>query len=139
MISAGIVLALDALTKLLIVIFQPNFKLLPFFSVIYVKNTGAGFGILKDYNVLLIFVSLIVLYFIYKYYKKIPNAETFAFALISGGIVGNLMDRIFRGYVVDFLDFFIGTNHWPAFNIADSCLVIGVCLLLYYNWKTTSS
>ncbi len=128
---------MDVITKTLIVIYKPALNLLPFFSIIFVKNTGAGFGILQGYNIILIVVSIMVLWFICKYYKKIPDEKyvIFASGLITAGIVGNLIDRIFRGYVIDFLDLFIKNYHWPTFNIADSALVIGVVLLIYYFSK----
>ncbi|MBT3304227.1 signal peptidase II [Candidatus Woesearchaeota archaeon] len=134
---ALLIIIVDIITKQLIVIFNPNLKLLPFFSLIYVKNTGAGFGILSGMNVLLIVISVLVLVGIGYYYKKIPKESwvLVASGLITGGIVGNLIDRVFRGFVVDFLDFFVSSWHWPAFNVADSALVIGVVILIIYYWK----
>lgn len=57
------------------------------------------------------------------------------FAMVMGGAIGNLIDRIARGYVIDYLDFYIGPYHWPAFNVADSAISIGVFLLLWFIWK----
>ena len=133
--TAGIVLALDILTKILVSTFQPSIKVLPFFSITYVENTGALFGMLKSYQLLFIIVSIIVLAAVYYYYKLADKKQAvIGLALIGEGTLGNLIGRISNRFVIDFLDFFIGTHHWPAFNIADSALVIGVALLLIY-WR----
>ena len=95
-----------------------------------VTNTGAAFGILKGYNIPLLifsFISLIVCIFYYAKDKKLRLLLTF---LISG-IVGNSIDRIFLGYVRDFINLKI----WPVFNLADSFNVIGVILLIWILWK----
>jgi signal peptidase II len=59
-----------------------------------------------------------------------------ALGLISGGIIGNLIDRLRVGYVIDFLDFHIGRNHWPAFNVADSAICVGVVLYIIVSWQS---
>ncbi len=98
--------------------------------ITYVKNTGAGFGIFKNQNTLLIFISLIVVGLILFYLNKILEyGLCFPFSLIFSGAIGNLIDRILFGYVRDFIDFRI----WPTFNIADSCITIGIFLMLYYG------
>ncbi len=88
-----------------------------------VENTGAAFGILKDSTYLLTIASLIAVFFIVKYFRFYP----FALSLILGGTIGNLIDRIFLGHVVDFIDLKV----WPVFNIADSANTIGFILLAY--------
>lgn len=135
--SAGIILFLDQLLKYIVEVANPSVQILPFFSIEYVRNIGAGFGILPGKQLLFIIIAFIVLFLIYKYYGSIPKTISIqvAYGIITGGVVGNLLDRIFRGYVVDFLDFFIGTFHWPAFNIADAGLVVGIIILLYHNMK----
>ena len=62
-----------------------------------------------------------------------------AFALIVGGALGNLYDRITQGSVTDFLDFYVGAHHWPAFNVADSSIFVGACLLALFQWKPKES
>jgi signal peptidase II len=100
------------------------------FHFTYVENTGAAFGILQDKNwlfipaVILISVAIVYLIWTLKQGSKLIKA---ALALILGGALGNLIDRVFLGYVVDFLDFRV----WPVFNIADSCVVVGAVLLGY--------
>jgi len=128
----------DQLTKLLIL---KNFKLnqsLPvlndIFHLTFVKNTGAGFGILKGANIYLIFISLVVVGAIFYYFKKIGKNEILLQILVGfvlGGTIGNLIDRIRLGYVVDFLDFRI----WPVFNVADSFITVGIIALVMYLWK----
>lgn len=137
-IIALLIIFFDQLTKILIL---KNFNLnesLPIinniFHFTYVNNTGAGFGILKGFNLILIFVAIFAIGLIFYYVDKIKESEVLLqtyFGFILGGIVGNLIDRIRLGYVVDFLDFRI----WPVFNIADSFVTIGMIGLIIYLWK----
>ena len=103
------------------------------FHVTYVQNTGAGFGILQNQQVLLSWFSIIVIGVILYYYDKaLKNDFTLAtVALILGGAIGNLIDRISWRYVIDFIDFRI----WPAFNVADEAITIGVIGLVTYLFK----
>ena len=103
-----------------------------FFYITLCHNNGAAFSILRDKQILLIIITVIVLFFIYKYMNKenMKGLEGFAFSMITGGILGNLFDRIVYNYVIDFLDFrFFGYNY-PVFNLADSFIVVGVILLV---------
>jgi len=128
------VVALDQFAKWLI---KLNFNagdsisLFSKLNLTYITNTGSAFGILKGANLYLIFFSLIVLGLIMFYWDKIIRKEKVFFALIAGGIIGNLIDRIILGNVVDFIHF----TFWPAFNVADSCLTIGIIVLIILNWK----
>lgn len=96
------------------------------FSLTYLENRGAAWGILADNNwLLLIFVPiLVVIIVLYLYKVSNSKAERFLGGLIVGGAIGNYIDRLFRGYVVDFLDFKV----WPIFNLADVFIVVG-CIL----------
>ncbi len=127
-----LILLLDQFTKYLIFIYQPelDFQL---FLIHFVQNTGAGFGILKDQIHILAFISLVVALIIILFYGKIPKriAPQLFSALFLGGVVGNLIDRLFRRYVIDFIDFKI----WPAFNLADASISIAVIGLIIYFWK----
>lgn len=97
--------------------------------ITYIHNTGAGFGILQEQSMVLIWLSIAVIGFILFFYDKLKNkAESVFVALILGGTLGNLIDRLRLGFVVDFIDFRI----WPAFNVADSALTFGVIGLLVY-------
>ncbi|MBT6774480.1 signal peptidase II [Candidatus Woesearchaeota archaeon] len=118
-----LIVAFDQLTKYLILKFNPYFGY-KHIKIILIKNTGAGFGILKNQTFFLGIISLIVAVTLIVYYKKIPKEKIsqILFALFLGGVIGNLIDRFFRGYVIDFISF----SFWPAFNIADSALTIAV-------------
>lgn len=98
----------------------------------FTKNYGAAFGILQGERILLMFIAVIVLtLIIFAHYTNKKEFPAVATGLLAGGIIGNLVDRIFFGYVVDFIDL-----HWfPSFNLADSFNTIGVALLLWYSFK----
>ena len=121
-----------------------------FFSLVYVMNPGAAFGFLAGapeifrYFFFIGITSLAMLLIIYYILKskqeRLP--VIISLTLIFGGAVGNLIDRIRFGAVVDFLDFYIGTWHWPAFNVADSAISAGAVLMIWgilVNRKKTSS
>ena len=136
--TALIIIIIDQVAKFLI---KTNFQLnqtLPIISNIfhltYIHNFGAGFGILQHQKYFLIFISIIVIGFIFYYLDRIRNNERLLQMLVGfvlGGTIGNLTDRIINGYVIDFLDFGI----WPIFNFADSFVTIGVIGLIVYFWK----
>jgi len=106
-----------------------------FFQITRVQNTGAAFGIFRGYAAPLSIISIlgviIILVYIYYFHRRYPiftgTFSKVAIMLVLGGDIGNLIDRVAFGYVTDFLDFKI----WPSFNVADSCLVIGVIMLVY--------
>ncbi len=136
--TAFIVVLLDQLTKFLI---RKNFQLnesLPiisnFFHITYVTNTGSAFGLFKGLNLFFILFSIAVAIGILYFMKEIKQNEKMmqlAFGLLFGGTIGNLIDRIALGSVVDFLDFRI----WPVFNVADSAVTISVMILIVMLWK----
>ena len=105
-----------------------------FFNVVLVYNNGISFGIFNNLffmkNILFIIISCITAFLIYLLFKTKDNANLIAFAFIIGGAIGNLIDRAIYGAVIDFLDFHIKTLHWPAFNIADSAVCIGVIIYI---------
>lgn len=103
-----------------------------FFNITYVRNNGAAWSILSGNTLLLIFISLIALVLIYYYFikdKKLTELEGISYSLLIGGTIGNLIDRIFHGYVIDYLDFKIFGYNFPVFNFADICIVIGIILI----------
>ena len=114
-----------------------------FFNLTYVRNTGAAFGIFAGSAEIfrrpfLIAVSLVAIGLIFAMLKRLPDQEKglmTALSFIVGGAIGNLIDRIFYGEVIDFLDCFWGSYHWPAFNIADSFITIGVGMTAYCLYK----
>lgn len=129
----------DQLSKLFIVenlYVGERINILPFFNLVHVRNRGVTFGLLSGNLQPIIFVilSLIVVGFLIDYARKNKNYQPFI-SLIVGGAVGNIIDRLAYGSVVDFLDFYLGKHHWPAFNIADSAIVIGVFVLFFISYS----
>lgn len=138
-------LTLDQLTKLYI---DANFQLhesIPvirgFFHLTYVRNKGAAFGILSDNAVRIPFfitVSIVAMLGILWYISRIREDQKLALvslSLVFSGALGNLVDRIRLGEVIDFLDLFWQRHHWPAFNVADSAITVGVTLLFIEMWR----
>ena len=104
-----------------------------FFSITKVYNTGSSFIILMGFKYLFIIAAIIVMIIIFRYINSFKDNKRniLAFSLILGGILGNLVDRIIYGYVIDFLDFKIFGTNMPVFNIADTFICIGVFLISY--------
>jgi signal peptidase II len=135
---AAIVLALDQWTKRLIVehlAFQqpwnPIAFLRPIVTLTQVHNTGAAFGIFPGASWLFTAISVLVVVAILVFYRQFAIHHVLvrlSLGLQLGGALGNLVDRLTRGYVVDFIDF----HFWPVFNVADSSLFIGVVILAFY-------
>ncbi len=104
-----------------------------FLRITYVKNTGAAFSIFSNNTILVIIISVVIIGFLLFYiYKNKGNnkLENVSYAFILGGAIGNLIDRLVYGYVIDFLDFEILSYDAPIFNLADTFIVIGVILFL---------
>ena len=115
---------------------HPSVAILPFFNLVLVRNYGISFGMFAAQNqpLILVGVSAIVSLVLLVWLKRTPSRMiTLALPLVIGGAVGNSYDRLTLGSVVDFLDFYIGAYHWPAFNIADSSIFIGVVLLCIHS------
>ena len=130
-------LFIDQLSKLLITIrfkaFTGKTIIKNVFELMYVKNTGAAWGILDNNLPILIFISMAALYFLNSYVKKeekFSRLMILSYGFLFGGITGNLVDRIFRGYVVDFIHIYIFNYSYPVFNIADTFIVVGIILML---------
>jgi len=133
------VFVLDRWTKLLIVEhLSPggSIHVTSFFSIVYVENYGGVFGLLSQYEFaktvftclpLLIIAILIVVLIV----SKMAFSKQLALTSILAGAVGNIYDRVLYGSVVDFLDFYYNTHHWPAFNVADISISFGICLWLF--------
>lgn len=103
-----------------------------FFNITYVRNTGAAWSILSGNTLFLILISLFALVIIYSYFikdKDLSKTEIISYGLLFGGIIGNLVDRVVRGYVIDYLDFKIISYDFPIFNIADICIVVSIVLI----------
>jgi signal peptidase II len=135
------ILLLDQWTKSLVVEKLPLYQRVEviqgFFNLTHVRNTGGAFGIFGGEkgglgSILFVVVSLIAIGAIVFLFLKIKENEktlAFSFSLILSGAVGNLIDRLRYGEVVDFLDFHLSSYHWPAFNVADSAICIGIGLM----------
>jgi len=131
------VILLDQLTKALVAnLLSPTgvITVIPgFFDIVNARNPGAAFGILHEgglartlFLVAVSILSLVVVAILIAQSKK--RFTDFSLSLIAAGAIGNLIDRILGGEVIDFLDFYIGRYHWPAFNVADSAITVGVFL-----------
>jgi signal peptidase II len=125
------ILSLDQLTKFLVtrnLLYNQSLPIIKgIFHLTLIHNRGAAFGILRNQVPLFIFTSIFAIALIFLNLKNNKKSYIIALSLILAGALGNLIDRIFLGYVVDFLDFRI----WPVFNIADSAITIGAILLGY--------
>jgi len=109
-----------------------------FLNLTYVENTGAAFSILENNTIFLILITFVTLFLIYKFLlknKEFNKLEIITYSLLIGGIIGNLIDRIVYGYVIDYLEFIILNRHMPIFNFADICIVIGTILFLILTIK----
>jgi signal peptidase II len=104
----------------------------PFFNIVFVLNKGVSFGMLdSNYShILAVIASCVVLGLLFWLWRTREMLKAVALGLLIGGAIGNIIDRIRIGAVVDFLDFYVGHWHWPAFNVADSAVVSGVALLM---------
>ncbi|MCG8551134.1 MAG: signal peptidase II [Desulfobacterales bacterium] len=143
LVSIGVVL-LDQITKWLIIRYLPLYTHITvidhFFNITHVLNPGAAFGFFAEQSpgirkFVFLFLSSGVALFVLWLYRKTAQSHIFlsyGLALIFGGAVGNLIDRFRFGKVVDFLDFYVGALHWPAFNVADSAISIGMGILIYH-------
>ena len=134
------VVILDQASKLAIAgsmqLFQ-SIPIMPFFKLTYVHNTGAAFSFLSEaggwQRWFFAALALVISGVIAVWLARLKHDETLlavALSLVLGGAIGNLIDRLVYGYVIDFLDVYYQTWHWPAFNVADSAITIGVILML---------
>lgn len=135
-----VVFVLDQWTKYAVLgsmdLYQ-SVEVTPFFNLTYVHNYGAAFSFLADaggwqrwfFTAIAVVISVVILGWL----KSAPRQQVLlpvAFCFILGGALGNVYDRLVHGYVIDFLDFYVGQWHWPAFNLADSAIFIGAALLI---------
>ena len=145
---SAIVIAFDLYSKHLIqqhFVFGDLHSVTSFFDLVRYHNEGSAFGFLNDaggwqkwfFNGISIVASAVIIYLL----KKHTNEKLFCagLALVLGGAVGNLYDRISLGYVVDFLNFHLNNHYWPAFNVADSAICVGVGLLLLDSFKASKT
>jgi signal peptidase II len=123
----------DQITKYLVIKYinpLDSIEILPFLHLVSVRNPGAAFGMFKDLS-RNFFIILSIAAIIFVTYLIIKNAyNNIGLSLLLGGAIGNLIDRLLYGQVVDFIDFSVGNFHWPAFNVADSALTIGIGIII---------
>lgn len=132
MVIAATVVLLDQATKYLVRNLIDSFrviKVLPFIQIVNIRNKGAAFGMFTGFGniVFIIIAALSIVFVVYLLVKG--KEDRFGLSLVLGGAAGNLIDRVIFGNVTDFLDVFIGRLHWPAFNVADSALTIGILII----------
>ena len=144
MFIAGSICILDQVTKALIVatigVFDTITIIPGFFNLTHIYNPGGAFGFLSRStselrHLFFLISSFVAMGLILFLYAKTPPQQRLlelALALILGGAFGNIIDRIRIGKVIDFLDVYIKNFHWPAFNVADSAITIGICLFMYH-------
>jgi signal peptidase II len=145
-IVAVVTTVLDHATKLWAVrVLRPHGRpmevIAGFFNLRYTENTGSAFGLFQGQSGILTVIGLAALAFVaYLLYRnpKARHRSVVALGLILGGAIGNILDRIIRGYVVDFVDWYAGSFLWPAFNIADAALVAGVIMILIWPEKVVT-
>jgi signal peptidase II len=127
------VVCLDQVTKQLIIHYMSPFgsiEVFPFLHLVNVRNPGAAFGSFRGLgSSFFVVISLCAIFFLLNLLIK-RTYNSFGLSLVLGGAIGNLVDRIRYGKVVDFVDFHIGSFHWPAFNVADSALTVGIIIIL---------
>ncbi len=144
---AGFVIGLDQATKAIILAHLPLFEAIEvipgFFNITHVQNPGGAFGLFAEHSpflrkFLFLVISSVAAVIVLGFYLNTPKSHPMlanSFALIFGGAVGNLIDRVRFGKVVDFLDFYLGAYHWPAFNVADSAITVGITVFaLHILW-----
>jgi signal peptidase II len=144
-VTLPLVFALDQGAKAVVEHTVPLYESVPvirdFFSITHVKNTGAAFGLFAGntgsfrtlFFVTITVAALIVLFLIFNRTREDRILVPLSLAMIMAGAMGNLVDRIRWGYVIDFLDVYWRAYHWPAFNVADSAITVGVFLLFIEN------
>lgn len=136
---AAVVLVVDQITKYIVLthlavgeVWNPIPILMPFVRVTHITNTGAAFGMFREYGVFFAIVAVVVVIGIVAFYRYLPPSQGWlrvSLGLQLGGALGNLLDRVHWGNVVDFIDFRI----WPAvFNLADTAIVVGVAILAFF-------
>jgi signal peptidase II len=147
-VVAIVVVVLDHLTKAIVegaMTLHQSIPLLPFFSLTYVRNTGAAFGILGELTPglrlpLFLGVTVLALAALFSYLRQVRPEETLVIAALGGvfgGAIGNLVDRVRYGEVVDFLHLHYRGFDWPMFNVADSAITVGVAIVLLHSLRAT--
>jgi len=142
LVIAGTIVIADQITKAVVLakmaLYQSIIIIPGFFNLTHIQNPGGAFGFLAQQDstiriAVFLVASTLAIGLIFLFYRQIPRSHPVlaaSLALIFGGAIGNLIDRLRFGKVVDFLDFYIGNLHYPAFNVADSAITVGVTIFL---------
>lgn len=150
LVASGAAL-LDRLTKWIIQLSLPYgsydvsnmIEVIPgFFYLCHIGNTGAAWGIFPDRSFMLAVFAILALGFIFVFRRTLGLRHRnfqISWGILAGGIIGNLIDRLTLGHVVDFLDLHLGFYRWPAFNIADMAILTGVCIFTWSSIKANST
>lgn len=139
--SAIFALAIDQLTKAIVVensdILEAGIPVMPGFNLVYLLNDGVSFGLLGGTPpwILLFLTVSICVWLVFLLLTNKYTIECLSYGAILGGAAGNIADRTRNGAVTDFLDFYFGSSHWPAFNLADVFIVSGASLLIFASWS----
>ena len=145
----SLVIVFDQVSKWLMVSWLSLYEtvvVMPYFNLTMAHNEGAAFSFLSQaggwqrwlFIGLALVISVVLLVWLAKL-KPTEKLEAISLSLILGGALGNVIDRISYGYVIDFIDLYIGHNHWPVFNIADSAICIGAILLVADSFKSQTA
>ena len=145
----SLVIVFDQVSKWLMVSWLSLYEtvvVMPYFNLTMAHNEGAAFSFLSQaggwqrwlFIGLALVISVVLLVWLAKL-KQTEKLEAISLSLILGGAIGNVIDRISYGYVIDFIDLYIGHNHWPVFNIADSAICIGAILLVADSFKSETA
>lgn len=142
LLLSSIVFIMDRFIKVIItqvISLGENISIIPnFFSITNVHNDGAAFSVLSGNRIFLIIMTILflgIIYFCFMKGKQLKWLEKISLSLLIGGIFGNLFDRIFFGYVIDYLSFYLLDYHFPIFNLADTCIVISVFFIMIETFK----
>jgi signal peptidase II len=144
LLGAVSIAAMDQTVKLAVLAIRPQVPVIPgLFALSFGTNTGVAFGLFQGFPLGVTVLGGAILVAVLIYLIRVAHVATplerTALSLLLGGASGNLIDRVRFGYVVDYLDFFVGQYHWPAFNLADSAINIGVGCLIFLSVRGSAA
>ena len=146
-ILSFILIIIDVIIKVIVdkcMNIYDTIKIIPnFFNIMYVRNTGAAFSIMENSRVFFIVIGMVAIYLIWRFFikdKQLNNYYIVIYSMLIAGIIGNMIDRILYGYVIDYLSFNIFGYSFPIFNLADTFIVVSIIMLIIYEgvvfkWK----
>ena len=139
-ILSFILIIIDVIIKVIVdkcMNIYDTIKIIPnFFNIMYVRNTGAAFSIMENSRVLFIVIGIVAIYLIWRFFikdKQLNNYYIVIYSMLIAGIIGNMIDRILYGYVIDYLSFNIFGYSFPVFNLADTFIVVSIIILIIYE------